>query len=490
MRGFTRRRPWPGRGRGMDESWLQRALEALPVEADSAQRRTLPGVADSFALIASAAHTGAPGSAHSDAPGVAAGEAGAEGARWIVAVSDRSGGDAVLAALAAAAAEPSAPAMLAACAPHWDGASRWLLSRLGAPAVGEAGSAASASTGAASAAPPAAPSIWPLCLPGERGAVLARAEAAPPAALPPERLAEGLAAPAREVFGRAALAMRGLAAKHGGAVRSVSAPSAALELVLLAQPVAALRAEAESGEAVLELAGRRISLRGGEGLLAEPLDRLEAQLRKRAGDRRARGGEDGARARLLAALAEAAELRHLRRWPVAGEGAALDGLGLLPDGQIALLAARARLGLPELAAILRAAWAAAPSLPLLLRDAPAPLRLDSRPALLLASPAADDAARAALRWLAPVSLWQAGSLDGPLTPLALPGAGALGETAPARGDAASARGEVRGESAGAPRPRRRRGRGRRGGARPESEGTGAPGALGRAPEGAGSRGAP
>jgi hypothetical protein len=204
----------------------------------------------------------------------------------------------------------------------------------------------------------------------EQGAVAPELRAAP-VATPPELAGAALASPAqRALFERALAGLRGLAAKHGGAVRGADG---AVELVLLARPVATLRAGLDG----LVLEARepaRATHRPGEGDLADALDRLEGQLRKLLGDRSAREGEEGFRARVAPRLAEAAGLRLWRAWPIASEDR-IDLVGVDAQGTAVVGALRRSLDLPALAAVLEAALRIEPLLPYLLAAAEPPLRI-------------------------------------------------------------------------------------------------------------------
>jgi hypothetical protein len=168
---------------------------------------------------------------------------------------------------------------------------------------------------------------------------------------PPELAGAALASAAeRARFDRALAGLRGLAAKHGGVVRGGDGVA---ELVLLARPVANLRAGLEG--AVLDvIEPARASYRLGGEDLADALDRLEGQLRKFLSDRNIREGEDGLRARAWEALATAAGARTVRAWPAGNECEAADFAGIDAEGTPIVGAARRRLDLGVLAAVLEA----------------------------------------------------------------------------------------------------------------------------------------
>jgi hypothetical protein len=344
-----RRRSDDGRAAPIDESWLTRAAEALG--AGEVRRLELADVPSSFALLGLAG----------------------EGERTLLlAVSPRSGGDALLAAVAAQAREEAAGAEAVAAAPRFDLASRRLLGALGGP-------------------------LRTLEL-GGADAVLPEL---PAPVVPAECLAAPLAVPSeRALFERALAGLRGLAAKHGGATR---AARGGLELVILARVVAALRAEAE--RVVLEiLAPDSASLVLSDGSLGEALDRLEGGIRRRLADRHVQGSEEGLRGRLTGALAAATGLRFAARWPFAGPAQGVDLVGVDAEGAPLVGFVRERLTLAELGAALDAALAAEPLLPIALRDAGAPLQIGARPRLAFATRTLERAAEAALARLALASV--------------------------------------------------------------------------------------
>ena len=106
-----RRRTEEGRGTPIDASWLERAASVLATGA--VQRLDLPEVPPSFALL-----------------GMTGGDG---GRRTLLAVSARSGGDALLAALAVELRPEAAGADLVAAAPRFDAASRRRLGALRGP---------------------------------------------------------------------------------------------------------------------------------------------------------------------------------------------------------------------------------------------------------------------------------------------------------------------------------------------------------------------
>lgn len=282
----------------------------------------------------------------------------AEGRALLVGFAPRSGGDAVLATLAAArrlATDEGFGGEALAVAPQWDGAARARLRVVGQQPFGFRALAASSLD--------------------EAGATVLPDPVGAPQPVPPERVADTLeGAEMRGLFLRALAAFEGLAAKHGGAVRGTPA---GVELVLMARRSAVLRAQ--GGRVLLEtLEPERSTATLESGALAAALDRLEGQLRRRLNDRRVRASEEGLRSRALAASAEALGLRAWLAWPgISSDGEVLDLAGLDAGGRPVLAALRQRMGLPELGAVLDAAQSIHPALPLLFATAPAPVRLDA-----------------------------------------------------------------------------------------------------------------
>jgi len=218
-------------------------------------------------------------------------------------------------------------------------------------------------------------------------------EAARPAVVPVEQAVDALAdGRERELYARAAAGLAGLAAKHDGAVRGVPG---AVELVLQARRVARLFREPDGLMLEIFQPSRDRQAVTGAGL-ADLLDRLEGQLRKRLNDRKVRDGEEGLRSRVLADLADSAGLRSLVRWPLPREGSAsgteeevLDLAGLDPEGKPVVGAVRRRVELEDLCALLEAALAVPAAMPVLFaRALPArplpPVRVET-PRLLLAA---------------------------------------------------------------------------------------------------------
>jgi len=284
------------------------------------------------------------------------------GERCLVAVS-RSGGDALIAVLAVAsrlAEEEGFRGTALAVAPSWSLASR---QRLGL--VGELPYALRAETVPQLESLPATVEAEPM---------------APPSVVAPSQVHRHLARPAdQELCRRSLAALSGLAAKHGGAIRGVGR---AVELVLLARRVAAVRVDEDGVLLDTWVGGRRTERLSAEAL-PDALDRLEGSLRKHLNDREVRDGEPGLRSRLAPRLAEAAGLRAIVRWPLGGRDVdALDFAAVTPSGRPAVGALRTQLTLSILGPILDAAAALAPALPGLLESVPPPVRLES-PCLVL-----------------------------------------------------------------------------------------------------------
>jgi len=370
---FGRRRSPSGRPSAIDESWLRKLTDVLP--GGSITRVSCDAVPETFALLASARD--------------------ANGVQWLAAVSPRSGLDAALALAVAAArgvAEPNAS--FVAASPDWTGATRRLAGQVRA-------------SGRAIAQMPLSPDGD---TPEDEATVF----------VPADRLGVGLpSAEARALFERAAEGLRGLAAKHGGALRSASGE---LELVLAASTLAALRAE--GGQPALELRWpERARLALSDGQLADALDRLEGQVRKRLGERDVRDGEEGLRARLARAFGANLAPRFALLWPYGGAAEAADGIGVADDGTMVVFAAREKLGLAELAAVMQAGAALEPVLPALTQQVAPPLRVLDRARVVLAGlnllPGVEEAAAAIADG---PTLYRAGAIEGPFTALTAPAA--------------------------------------------------------------------
>lgn len=186
---------------------------------------------------------------------------------------------------------------------------------------------------------------------------------------------------ARTTFTRAAVALEGLAAKHGGCVR-VGVDR--LELVVLARRVAEIRTDGETASLEIQLGGRSSTqLVGAE--LATALDGLEGQIRRRLNDRKVREGEEGRRGRVIAELARGTELRSLRPWPMPGEDlAVVDAVGVNADGDPVVVAVREELDWTALGDVLDALAPLGSLFPVLFANTVPPLRLAAPRLLLIA----------------------------------------------------------------------------------------------------------
>jgi hypothetical protein len=324
--------------------WMRRIVEAGLVEAPALESVSIDGVPASYAALGYGTRS--------------------DGKAVRVAFSPRSGGDAVLAALSFACLHESEAEAgeLLAIAPQWSPGARSLLGAV------RRGAAALRAVGAESL--------------GEKGGAIEPEPLRATYGTGARRVADLIARPGdREVFLRALTTLAGLAAKHGGAVRSVGD---AVELVLLARRVA-----------VLGLRGGRVQLetylpdRDSHALdaasLATALDRLEGSLRKRLNDRKICGSEEELRAALLPILERAVETRWSAIWPLGGsDPEVIDLAAVRADGTPVLAAARQTLALPGLASILEATLAAGPALASLLARADVPVRAEP-PQLLVAA---------------------------------------------------------------------------------------------------------
>jgi hypothetical protein len=304
-----------------------------------------------------------------------------DGKPVVVAFAPAAAGDALLAALAAArgsVGEGDAPfdGQAIAIAPHWSAAALQRLSYVGELPFELRGLVAPAlADGACDVVVEAALPVVPVA-PAQVASQLASAEE-------------------RALFLRAASALEGLASKHGGAVRSTAS---AVELVLVARRVAALRAE--QGVMLETFEPQRSTQRIAADDLAGALDRLEGQLRKRLNDRRVRDSEEGKRAGVAPLLAQARDLRSVVSWPLGGsDREVIDFIGVDASGQPVAAAVREELNLAALGNILDAVTTLQPALAVLLAGAEAPLRLGV-PRLAIAAEGYSEAAVQVLASLA------------------------------------------------------------------------------------------
>ncbi|MDJ0790249.1 MAG: hypothetical protein QNK05_25940 [Myxococcota bacterium] len=326
-RGFgrrRRRRSDGGDGQGpIDPSWLEKVSEAGL--ASNLEAIEVDGVPSWLALVAR-------------------GEV--DGASALVSVSKSSACDALLAVVAAAtAAGDDTPANFLAVAPTVEPAALSLRARVQGL--------------------PSSPRLAALEREGN-------GHAAPePRLFAARRFAESIEpVDARATVRRALAGLEGLAAKHGGSLRG---ENDCVELVILGRRVAGLRLRGVTG--VLELGeGRGDTLSIDAAGLVDALDRVEGLVRKRAGDRRVRDGEEGLRQRSLPALARAAGLTRELRWPSSSPGLdAVDVVGLGADGTAAIGLTRETLGLRELGLALAAADRLAPRIDGLLGEVDGPV---------------------------------------------------------------------------------------------------------------------
>ena len=383
---------------------------------------------------------------------VAVGES-EQGGQLVVAFAPRNGGDAALAGLAYAkslAADGGFNGSVIAICPQWSIVARQRLGILSLQGFDFRAVAASSLA--------------------EGGNLVEASAGDAPCSVPARRIADRVEGSVRDLFLRALAALEGLAAKHDGAVRGVGN---SVELVLLAQRVAAIRVEelsASESRLVLEtIQPDKATQRLDSGSLAVAMDRLEGSLRKRLNDRRTRASEEGLRAQMLGPLIEAEGIRASARWPLAGsEPETIDFVGVGAGGTPVVGAVRSKISLPELAAILDGVIAVRPMLAAWLVDADAPIRLDAV-RLLLAAKEFSPGALALLPMLsldhASYDIHQPRGRDPelrlresePATPMA------IRDSAPAESERSeTAAGEAT-EQQGRP-PGRRRRRGQRGGA--------------------------
>lgn len=287
----------------------------------------------------------------------------ADGSLVIVAFSPNSATEALLGGLAAAqhaAATSGFAGELLVVAPQWPAGARRVLGLLGEMPY----------------------SIEPIAAPGlSEGRVVVDAESNPRIlAMNASQLASRMVSPeSRSAFSRAAAALEGLAAKHGGCVR-VGVDR--LELVVLARRVAEIRADGGSPVLEVQIGGRSTTPLSGADL-AGALDGLEGQLRRRLNDRKVREGEEGLRGRVIGQLASGAELRSLRAWPQPGTDLdVVDGVGVNAAGNPVLVAVREEFDWRSLAAVLESLGPVGALLPVLFAETAPPLRL-GLPRLLL-----------------------------------------------------------------------------------------------------------
>ena len=218
-----------------------------------------------------------------------------------------------------------------------------------------------------------------------------------PGGLRIESVGMGLKDPAeRALFGRATRGLDGLAAKHGGSIRAVGR---SIELVVLAQRVAELRAE-DGGSALHVLDGQRRRTPLADGSVAAGLDDLEGQIRRRLNDKKVRGSEEALRARVVEAMVGEAELRDPWAWPLGGaDRETVDLAALRSDGQPVAVGGRKTFDLAALGKFLDGVQKLRLAMPALFDNALAPVRLET-PQLILAATEFSPAALRAVSALA------------------------------------------------------------------------------------------
>lgn len=348
MRRFSRRRRAGGDGgaRALDAgAWMAKLLEQETVGASRLEPWSGAGTPESLAAIGRGEDR--------------------EGRALIVAFSPHSAIDATLAGLAAAqraTLESEFKGRLLIAAPEWSFAARRLLSQIGETPY----------------------RVEPLALPTLAPAAVGFESDVEPQwlAIDADQLAARLVtSQARSAFRRAALALEGLAAKHGGSVR-VGVDR--LELVVMARRVAEIRIEDD--RVVLETqVGGRSSAPLAAADLAGAFDGLEGQLRRRLNDRKVREGEEGLRGLVVGQLATGAELRGLRAWPQPGQEVdVVDAVGVNAEGDPIVVVVRQDLDWSALAAALTSLAPVAALCPTLFAGMAPPLRLGSPRLLLVA----------------------------------------------------------------------------------------------------------
>lgn len=196
---------------------------------------------------------------------------------------------------------------------------------------------------------------------------------------------------ARTAFMRAAIALEGLAAKHGGCVR---VGTDRLELVVMARRVAEIRIDGENAVLETQIGGRSTAPLAGTDL-ATALDGLEGQIRRRLNDRKVREGEEGLRGRVVAQLAAGTELRGVCAWPMPGSDLdVVDAVGVNAEGDPVVVAVREQLDWTALGLVLEALGPLDGLLPVLFADTAPPLRLGGPRLLFAAENFADGLERA------------------------------------------------------------------------------------------------
>ncbi len=346
MKRFSRKRRGDGgqKTTAIDASeWLPKIAEQGIVEAESLEPWTEAGVPDTVAAIGKGAR--------------------ADGSAVLVAFSPASATEAMIGGLAAAQQAAEADSFageLLIVAPQWPAGARRVLGLIGRTPY----------------------SVEPVAAPGlTEGRVVVEPEPAPRilASSAAQLASRMVSSESRSAFSRAAAALEGLAAKHGGCVRI---GIDRLELVVLARRVAEIRAEGESAVLEIQIGGRSTTPLSGADL-AGALDGLEGQLRRRLNDRKVREGEEGLRGRVIAQLAAGSELRGVRPWPQPGADLdAVDGVGINAAGDPVVVAVREELDWRSLGAVLESLGPIESLLPVLFTETAPPLKLGT-PRLLL-----------------------------------------------------------------------------------------------------------
>jgi hypothetical protein len=409
MKRFSRKRRGDGGNKTttIDASeWLPKIAEQGIVETESLEPWPDAGVPDTVAAIGKGARS--------------------DGSAVIVAFSPASATEAMLGGLAAAQQAAEAESFageLLIVAPQWPAGARRVLGLIGRTPY----------------------TVEPVAAPGlTEGRVVVEAEPAPRilASSAAQLASRMVSSESRSAFSRAAAALEGLAAKHGGCVR-VGVDR--LELVVLARRVAEIRADGESAVLEIQIGGRSTTPLSGADL-AGALDGLEGQLRRRLNDRKVREGEEGLRGRVIGQLAAGSELRGVRPWPQPGADLdAVDGVGINAAGDPVVVAVREELDWRSLGAVLESLGPIESLLPVLFTEAAPPLKLGT-PRLLLTAQRFSEGLERALAAL--VVAYELRAVSGEA------GAG-VDLVSKAAGDGAESRPSRRG--------RRRGGRGRSGG---------------------------
>ncbi len=245
---------------------------------------------------------------------------------------------------------------------------------------------------------------------------------------------------------RALAGLRGLAGKYAGSLR---ADARSVELCVSARPVAALQLEGEALSLVTLLPQRSVAPLGSESL-ADALDRLEGNLRRRLNDRKIRDGEEGLRGRMGPVLASHCGVRSAAPWPLTGEDPdPLDWVGVDASGAVVFGTARLSLGIPDLLALLAGVARARQLLPVILSDVHGPIRPDEVRLVIAAESYGEGVATLLPRLRFPVESLSITDIAAQSPPLAAK-AKASGTAAPSAGTDDKSR-----------RGRSRRGRGRR-----------------------------